>query len=94
MNGKPLTVAPTGEPLYHFFGNRRQQLQFQWLDWIRDARELRDEGFTLLHDPRLVPENPGGTNVLAVRARDRGSVNYVDVNVVANQPAPPPPPTF
>ena len=33
--------------------------------------------------------NPGATNVLAIRARDRGDINYVDVKVTAT-PAPPP----
>jgi len=33
--------------------------------------------------------HPGATNVLAIRARDRGSINYVDVKVTAPAPAPP-----
>ena len=37
--------------------------------------------------------NSGGQNVLAIRARDRGSVNYVDAKVSVALPPPPPPPS-
>jgi len=39
-----------------------------------------------------VPANllQAGDNLLAIRARDRGSINYVDVKVTAPTPAPPP----
>jgi hypothetical protein len=33
--------------------------------------------------------HPGAMNVLAIRARDRGSINYVDLKVTAPAPAPP-----
>jgi hypothetical protein len=34
---------------------------------------------------------PGGQNLLAIRARDRGDINYVDAKVTAPAPAPPTP---
>jgi hypothetical protein len=77
VNGHPLTLDASGAPLYSFPANSGYTFDSQTGFVTHENCAQRGElTFT-------VPGGyvHGGDNVLAIRARDRGSVNYVDVKV-------------
>jgi hypothetical protein len=80
VNGNPLTMLPSGAPLYSFVGSDAGNYSFSAQTGLITHENCATKGSLVFSVP-LSFLNVGGTNTLAIRARDRGSVNYVDVKV-------------
>jgi hypothetical protein len=81
VNGHPLTIYQE-QPLYYFTGNDAGNYAFNSETQLVTHEGCATKGSLIFTVPTAFL-NPGGQNVLAIRARDRGSVNYVDVKVSA-----------
>jgi hypothetical protein len=82
VNGNPLTTYQ-GNPLYSFSGDNNYA--FDGSTGFITHENCATKG-TLTFTIPAAFLNLGGQNVLAIRARDRGSVNYVDAKVTAQIP--------
>ena len=80
VNGHPLTNDALGSPLYFFTGNDASNYSFDAPSGFVKHENCATKGSLFFTIPASYL-NIGGANVLAVRARDRGTVNYVDVRV-------------
>ena len=80
VNGNALTVLPTGQPLYNFVGPDAGNYSYNPQTSLITHENCATKGSLIFNVP-LSYLNVGGSNVVAIRARDRGSVNYVDVKV-------------
>lgn len=83
VNGNPLTTYQ-GNPLYTFSGSDAVNYAFNAQTGFVTHENCATKG-TLTFSVPAAFLNVGGQNVLAVRARDRGGVNYVDVKVAPTQ---------
>ena len=79
MNGNPLTTI-NGVALYSFSGQDAGNYSFNPTSGLVTHENCATKGSLTFTVP-VSFLNAGGQNTLAVRARDRGSVNYVDVKV-------------
>ncbi|MEP7088302.1 MAG: hypothetical protein ABI884_13440 [Gemmatimonadota bacterium] len=80
VNGNPLTTLPSGAPLYSFIGPDAGNYSFNANTKLISHENCANKGSLTFSVP-LSYLNVGGNNTLAIRARDRGSVNYVDAKV-------------
>ncbi|MEO7038883.1 MAG: hypothetical protein ABI446_02685 [Gemmatimonadaceae bacterium] len=85
VNGNPLTMSSTGTPLYSFVGPDAGNYSFSANTGLISHENCATKGSLVFAIPASFL-NVGGNNTLAIRARDRGSVNYVDVKVSAVPP--------
>ena len=79
VNGNPLTTL-NGVALYSFSGPDAGNYSFNPTSGLVTHENCATKGSLTFTVP-VSFLNVGGQNTLAVRARDRGSVNYVDVKV-------------
>jgi len=79
MNGNALTTYQ-GSPLYAFVGSDAGNYSFNATTGFVTHENCATKGSLTFSVP-VAFLNVGGQNVLAIRARDRGSVNYVDAKV-------------
>lgn len=79
VNGNALTTL-NGVPLYTFSGSDAGNYSFNPTSGFVSHENCATKGSLTFTVPSSFL-HVGGQNVLAVRARDRGSVNYVDVKV-------------
>jgi hypothetical protein len=82
VNGHPLTVDASGHPLYSFPANGNYSFAPASGFVSHENCAQRDELTFTVPASYLVT----GQNVLAIRARDRGSVDYLDVEVRGQAP--------
>lgn len=85
VNGHPLTTDQQGNTLYYFTGNDAGNYSFDSESGFVKHENCATKGSLFFTVPTAFL-NPGGQNVLAIRARDRGSVNYVDAKVTVQIP--------
>ena len=76
VNGNPLTTI-NGAPLYAFSGPDAANYTFNSPTGLVTHENCANKGSLTFTIPASFL-NLGGQNTLAIRARDRGSVNYVD----------------
>jgi len=79
VNGNALTTL-NGVPLYAFSGQDAGNYSFNPTSGFVSHENCATKGSLTFTVPASFL-NAGGQNVLAIRARDRGTVNYVDVKV-------------
>jgi hypothetical protein len=79
VNGNALTTL-NGVPLYAFSGSDAGNYTFNPTSGFITHENCATKGSLTFSVPASFL-NVGGQNVLAIRARDRGTVNYVDVKV-------------
>jgi hypothetical protein len=79
VNGNPLTTYQ-GNPLYTFSGPDAGNYTFNATTGFVTHENCATKGSLTFSVPAAFL-NVGGQNVLAIRARDRGSVNYVDAKL-------------
>ncbi len=91
VNGRPLTVDNIGNPLYAFSGPDAGNYSFDSQTGFVSHENCATKGSLTFTIPAAYL-NLGAQNTLAIRARDRGTVNYVDAKLTAALPPPPPPP--
>ncbi len=84
VNGTALTMLPSGATLYNFIGWDAGNYSFNVQTGLISHENCATKGSLTFTVP-LSLLNVGGNNTLAIRARDRGSVNYVDVKVSSVQ---------
>jgi hypothetical protein len=84
VNGHPLTTYQEA-PLYYFTGNDAANYAFDSETGFVTHENCATKGSLIFTVPTAFL-NPGGQNVLAIRARDRGDVNYVDAKVTVQIP--------
>jgi hypothetical protein len=82
VNGNPLTVDGSGNPLYSFPANGNYSFDASSGFVTHENCATRGELTFTVPASYLV----AGQNVLAIRARDRGSVDYLDVEVKGQTP--------
>jgi hypothetical protein len=82
VNGNPLTVDGSGNPLYSFPANGFYSFDASSGFVTHENCATRGELTFTVPASYLV----AGQNVLAIRARDRGSVDYLDVEVKGQTP--------
>ncbi len=82
VNGNPLTVDGSGNPLYSFPANGNYSFDPASGFVMHENCAQRGELTFTVPASYLVT----GQNVLAIRARDRGSVDYLDVEVKGQTP--------
>jgi hypothetical protein len=84
VNGNPLTTL-NGTPLYSFSGADASNYSFNPTSGFVSHENCATKGSLTFSIPASFL-NLGGQNTLAIRARDRGSVNYVDAKISAGAP--------
>jgi len=84
VNGNPLTTL-NETPLYTFSGADAGNYSFNPTSGFVTHENCATKGSLTFSVPASFL-NIGGENTLAIRARDRGSVNYVDAKVTAGSP--------
>jgi len=84
VNGNPLTTL-NGSPLYAFVGPDAGNYAFNPTSGLVTHENCATKGSLTFSVPAVFL-NIGGQNTLAIRARDRGSVNYVDAKISAGAP--------
>jgi hypothetical protein len=84
VNGNPLTTF-NGSPLYTFSGPDAANYTFNPTSGFVTHENCATKGSLTFSIPSSFL-NLGGQNTLAIRARDRGSVNYVDAKIAAGAP--------
>ena len=84
VNGNPLTTL-NGNPLYTFSGADAGNYAFNPTSGFVTHENCATKGSLTFSIPASFL-NLGQQNVLAIRARDRGSVNYVDAKISAGAP--------
>jgi hypothetical protein len=87
VNGHPLTTN-NDATLYQFVGSDANNYAFDASTGLVTHEGCANKGSLLFTIP-VAYLNAGGQNTIAVRARDRGVVNYVDLKVSAPAPATP-----
>jgi hypothetical protein len=87
VNGHPLTFDPAAPtvPLFTFSGTDAGNYAFNSTTQFVTHENCATKGSLTFSIPASFL-NLGGQNTLAIRARDRGSINYVDVKVTAPAP--------
>ncbi len=88
VNGNPLTTL-NESPLYQFVGQDAGNYSFNSTSGLVSHENCATKGSLTFTVPASFL-NLGGDNTLAIRARDRGSVNYVDVKLSTTTPPPAP----
>lgn len=84
VNGNPLTVY-NNQPLYAFSGDDANNYGFNSETNFVTHEGCATKGSLTFSIPASFL-TLGGQNTLAIRARDRGSINYVDVKITAPAP--------
>jgi hypothetical protein len=87
VNGHSLTTN-NDAPLYQFVGSDATNYAFDASTGLVTHDGCANKGSLLFTIP-VAYLHAGGQNTIAVRARDRGVVNYVDLKVSAQAPATP-----
>jgi hypothetical protein len=85
VNGHPLTFDQNQQPLFTFSGNDAGNYSFNSETGFVQHENCATKGSLTFSIPATFL-NLGGQNTLAIRARDRGTVNYVDAKVSAPIP--------